>query len=89
MARVQEFYKGKRKRRNYAVLPFLILLAVISVVLVLFYGMQKEAVLALILPAILPFNLTKAGINSVITFFVYKRISNMIHRAQGSVSERK
>jgi riboflavin transporter FmnP len=55
----------------------------------LFYGMQKEAVLALILPAILPFNLTKAGINSVITFFVYKRISNMIHRAQGSVSERK
>ena len=44
MARVQEFYKGKRKRRNYAVLPFLILLAVISVVLGLFYGMQKYAV---------------------------------------------
>ena len=46
MARVQEFYKGKRKRRNYAVLPFLILLAVISVVLVLFYGMQKYAVIS-------------------------------------------
>ena len=27
MARVQEFYKGRRKRRNYAFLPFLILLA--------------------------------------------------------------
>ena len=46
MARVQEFYKGKRKRRNYAVLPFLILLAVFSVVLVLFYGMQKYAVIS-------------------------------------------
>ena len=46
MARVQEFYKGKRKRRNYAVLPFLIFLAVVSVLLVLFYGMQKYAVIS-------------------------------------------
>ncbi len=46
MARVQEFYKGKRKRRNYAFLPFLILLAVFSVILVLFYGMQKYAVIS-------------------------------------------
>ena len=46
MARVQEFYKGRRKRRNYAFLPFLILLAVFSVVLVLFYGMQKYAVIS-------------------------------------------
>ena len=46
MARVQEFYKGKRKRRNFAFLPFLILLAVFSVILVLFYGMQKYAVIS-------------------------------------------
>ncbi len=46
MARVQECYKGRRKRRNYAFLPFLILLAVFSVVLVLFYGMQKYAVIS-------------------------------------------
>ena len=46
MARAQEFYKGKRKRRNYAFLPFLILLAVFSVILVLFYGMQKYAVIS-------------------------------------------
>ena len=46
MARVQEFYKGKRKRRNYAFLPFLILLAVFSLILVLFYGMQKYAVIS-------------------------------------------
>ena len=46
MARVQEFYKGRRKRRNYAVIPLLALLAVFSVILVLFYGMQKYAVIS-------------------------------------------
>lgn len=46
MARVQEFYKGRRKRRNYAFLPFLVLLALLSLVLVLFYGMQKYAVIS-------------------------------------------
>ena len=45
MARVQEFYKGRRKRRNYALIPLVALLAVISVTLVLFYGMQKYAVI--------------------------------------------
>ena len=45
MARVQEFYKGRRKRRNVAFLPFLILLAIFSIILVLFYGMQKYAVI--------------------------------------------
>ena len=46
MARVQEFYRGGRKRRNYAFVPFIILLALFSVMLVLFYGMQKYAVIS-------------------------------------------
>lgn len=46
MARVQEFYKGRRKRRNYAFVPFIVLLALFSVILVLFYGMQKYAVIS-------------------------------------------
>ncbi len=46
MARIQEFYRGRRKRRNVAFLPFLILLLVFSVLLVLFYGMQKYAVIS-------------------------------------------
>jgi len=45
LARVQEFYKGRRKRRNYALIPFIVLLAVVSIILVLFYGMQKYAVI--------------------------------------------
>ncbi|MDY2960125.1 MAG: ECF transporter S component [Hornefia sp.] len=46
----------------------------------IFYGMTKEAVAKLILPAILPFNLTKAGINAIVTFLIYKKISNIIHK---------
>lgn len=46
MARVQEFYKGRRKRRNLAIVPFIILLALFSLVLVLFYGMQQYAVIS-------------------------------------------
>ena len=42
--------------------------------------MTKEAVAKLILPAILPFNLSKAGINAIVTFLIYKKISNMIHK---------
>lgn len=45
MARVQEFYKGRRKRRNYALIPFIVLLLIFSLGMVLFYGMQKYAVI--------------------------------------------
>ena len=46
MARKQEFYKGRRKRRNYALIPFVIVLALIALVVVLFYSMQKYAVIS-------------------------------------------
>ena len=46
MARKQEFYKGRRKRRNYALIPFAIVLALIALVVVLFYSMQKYAVIS-------------------------------------------
>ncbi len=41
-------------------------------------GMPTEAVDAILLPAILPFNLIKAGINSTVTFLVYKTVSRYI-----------
>ena len=46
MARQREFYKGRRKKRNYAIIPAVILILVISVVIVLFYSMQKYAVIS-------------------------------------------
>ena len=45
-----------------------------------FMGVPTEVLDALLLPGILPFNLIKAGINSVVTFLVYKTVSrHLIH----------
>ena len=43
MAKYTEFYKGRRKRRNYVFIPTAIVLGLITLTLVLFYGMQKYA----------------------------------------------
>lgn len=45
MARKSEFYKGRRKRRNTILVPTAIVLGIISLIVVLFYGMQKYAVI--------------------------------------------
>jgi len=46
----------------------------------IFMGTPREAVLAMLVPVIIPFNAIKVLINSVITFFVYKKISDFIFR---------
>lgn len=46
----------------------------------IFLGTPREAVLAMLLPIILPFNLLKAGINSIITFITYKSIAKFLHK---------
>lgn len=46
----------------------------------IFMGVPREAVLSMIVPIILPFNLLKAGINSVITFATYKSIARFLHK---------
>ena len=46
----------------------------------IFLGAPMETVIELLLPAIIPFNLIKASINALITYFIYKPISNFIHR---------
>ncbi len=44
----------------------------------LFMGAPLETVMAMMLPAIVPFNILKAGINGAITFFLYKSISHLM-----------
>lgn len=52
---------------NYLVTPY-------------YMGAPREAVVAMLIPVIIPFNLLKAGLNAVITFLVYKRISGFLHK---------
>lgn len=44
----------------------------------LFMGAPLETVLAMMIPAIIPFNALKTGINGVVTFLLYKSISHLI-----------
>ncbi|MBR5559665.1 MAG: ECF transporter S component [Oscillospiraceae bacterium] len=44
----------------------------------IFMGAPIEAVLSMLVPIIMPFNLIKSGVNSVITFVVYKSISRLV-----------
>ncbi len=48
-----------------------------------FMGAPVEVVDAMLLPVILPFNLIKAGINSLVTFLIYKTISRHIIHGEG------
>jgi riboflavin transporter FmnP len=45
-----------------------------------FLRMPVEAVVAMILPILLPFNLLKAGVNSIIIFLIYKPIARLLHK---------
>jgi len=54
----------------------------------IFYGMPFDAVAALIVPAILPFNIIKGVVVSILTALVYKSISNLITPAKDQVKGR-
>lgn len=49
----------------------------------IFYGMPFDAVAALVVPAILPFNVIKGVAISLLTALVYKSISNLIAPTEG------
>ena len=49
----------------------------------IFMGVPTEVLDALLLPGILPFNLIKAGINSLVTFLIYKTVSRHIIHGEG------
>lgn len=55
----------------------------------LYAGIPLEAVIAMILPILLPFNCLKALLNSSITLVVYKTISNLITPKKQQVIGRK
>ena len=54
----------------------------------IFMGMPRAAVISMLLPVFLPFNLIKAGINCVVTFLVYKPISRLYHFKRSSSAEK-
>lgn len=78
----------KHKTKKYAVIALVCGTIIMTVSMIawnliitpIFLGIPREAVVAMILPILLPFNLLKAGINSAITFFTYKAIAKHLHK---------
>ena len=52
-----------------------------------FMGAPRSAVIAMIPTVIIPFNLVKAGVNSLLTFILYKRISGLLHGGNKTVKK--
>lgn len=46
----------------------------------IYANMTVEQVAALIVPALLPFNIAKLAVHGVVTFIIYKPISNLLNR---------
>lgn len=83
------YSRNKTKKTAIVALVFGALVQTLAMVLMnmiftpLFMGAPLETVLAMMVPAIIPFNLLKAGINCVITFLLYKSISHLLKGNEG------
>ena len=80
-------YRRMRTRRG--ALAGIIVGAVVALVMAIignllvtpiYAHMTVEQVAAMIVPALLPFNLAKLAVHGVVTFLIYKPISNLLHR---------
>ncbi|MEL7656635.1 MAG: ECF transporter S component, partial [Bacillota bacterium] len=79
-------YRGNKSRSravialSTGVVTMTAVMAVANLIVTpLFTGWPVSAVIT-VLPYIIGFNLIKAGVNAIITFFLYKRISAFLHK---------
>ena len=91
----------KERSKNSALKGMIIGIVVNAIVMLIwnyivtpiYYQMPRSAVVALLLPGILPFNVIKSSVNTVITLLIYKplvkflRKGNLINNDQASMSK--
>ncbi|MEG1583508.1 MAG: ECF transporter S component [Anaerovorax sp.] len=85
---VSGFIYKRNKTRKTAVIALICGTIIMVVTMLLwnvivtpiFLGVPKEAVMGMLFTVILPFNLLKAGINSIVTFITYKSIAKFLHK---------
>ena len=76
---------SKTKKRAIAALVTGVIVAVVVMCVMnilvtpMYMGAPREAVIAMIPTVIIPFNLLKAGVNALLTFLLYKRVSGFLH----------
>lgn len=86
-------YKRSKTRKTAlislvtAVIVATIVMCVMNLIVTpLYMGAPREAVVAMLPTAIIPFNLLKAGLNAVLTLVLYKRVSPFLHRGSETVA---
>ena len=85
------YSKSKTKKTAVTALVTGVILAVVVMCLMnllitpLYMGAPRSTVVAMIPTVIIPFNLLKAGINAVLTFILYKRVSGLLHGSARTV----
>ncbi len=66
---------GAIKSLALGVLTMTAVMVVANILLTpIFYGIPRPTVIGLVLPALVPFNLVKGTLSSLVTYFVYKRV---------------
>lgn len=80
-------YRVKKTRKRAAIAIILGVVSQTAVMVVcnliftpIFMGTPIEAVVQMIIPVLLPFNLLKSGINGAITFALYKHLAKFLKR---------
>lgn len=88
-------YAGNKTKKTAAVSLIVgivacsaIMCAMNLIITPVFMGTPRAAVKAMLIPVIIPFNLIKAGINSLITFILYKRMSRFLHNEKINKKEK-
>ena len=79
-------YQHKKTKKN-AIISLVVGVVVAVIVMIgmnllitpLYMGVEVKAVVVMLPTVIIPFNLLKAGINSLLTFLLYKRLSGFLH----------
>jgi len=73
--RVEHTKAGALRGLTFGVVAMTAMMIPANVVLTpVFFGLPRAQVIGLVLPALLPFNLLKGVISSLLTFYVYKRV---------------
>ena len=79
-------YRRKKTKKTaikalvIGVITAVVVMCIMNIIVTPAYmGAPRESVIAMIPTVIIPFNLLKAGINAILTFILYKRISGLLH----------
>ncbi|MDQ7844714.1 MAG: ECF transporter S component [Armatimonadota bacterium] len=73
--RIEHTRRGALKAMGFGILAMTAVMIAANIALTpIFFGLPRPQVMALVLPALLPFNLVKGLISCAATYYVYKRV---------------